>query len=320
MLKAYNHELHVAQAIESALEQETTFPFEIVVGEDSSTDRTGEIVRQYGCRHPDTIRVLERPAHVGMVRNTMDLYDACRGQYLAWLDGDDYWISRDKLQRQVEYLDAHPPCTMCFHDALVIMPDGQQSVRSLITPGRTVCTIEDFLAGPPGCSGSFLYRKLPDLFPEWFSSLTFSDWPFQVLHAARGPGGWLPDLLVAYRAHAMSAGVLGFGRPSVTLDDRGLAIRAEVYAILNRHFGFRYDRIIDTELLKLSMPAQRIVDRTWRHRELRRRVWRIVKKRPLVARWAVRLAGSLAGVLDAIERRRAGRSTEWGNGRPAGSP
>ena len=167
MLKAYNHERFIAQAIESALAQQTTFPVEILVGEDCSTDRTREIVMEYSARHADRIRVLAHERNrLGMVRNTLTLCGVPR-EYVAWLDGDDYWISPDKLQRQVDFLDSHRDHALCFHDSLVIKPDGSQ-VRSPASHGREGCTVETMFLWPLGSASSCVFRKVIDVFPPWF--------------------------------------------------------------------------------------------------------------------------------------------------------
>ena len=241
MLKAYNHEAFIAQAIESALAQRTSFPFEIIIGEDRSTDRTREIVDSWAARHPNRIRVLERPQSVGMVRNTMDLYMATEAAYAAWLDGDDYWTSPDKLQRQVDLLDARPHLSMCFHEAERVGADGVVSRWSLATPGKNEYGIEDLLVRPPGYTSTCVYRRLLNRFPDWFERLRFCDWPLQILHAAEGPAGWLPEIMSVYRERDAAAAALGFD-PSgrLTRAEFWAPRHAEVYHLVNRHFGYQY--------------------------------------------------------------------------------
>ena len=113
MMITYNHERFIAQAIQSALEQQTDFDYEIVIGEDCSTDRTREIVMDFHRRYPDRVVPLLRNKNLGMMRNFMETLSACRGQYIAFLEGDDYWTSCDKLQRQVDFLDTHPDYAIC---------------------------------------------------------------------------------------------------------------------------------------------------------------------------------------------------------------
>lgn len=104
----YNHEAYIAAAIEGVLQQETTFPIELVIGEDCSTDRTRDIVDEYQSRHPDTIRIITSEKNVGGHKNYLRTVNACRGKYIAYCEGDDYWHHPQKLQIQVDYLETHP--------------------------------------------------------------------------------------------------------------------------------------------------------------------------------------------------------------------
>lgn len=106
----YNHEPYIAQALEGVLQQKTSFPFELVIGEDCSTDGTREIVFDYQKKYPDIIRVITSDKNVGACKNSLRTEKACRGKYIAYCEGDDYWHHPQKLQKQVDYLENHPEC------------------------------------------------------------------------------------------------------------------------------------------------------------------------------------------------------------------
>ncbi len=112
----YNHAPYISKAIECVLAQKTTFPFELVIGEDCSTDGTREIVLGYAVRYPDVIRLITSDRNVGMRANGKRTNRACRGKYIAYCEGDDYWHRSDKLQAQVDYLEAHPECGLVHSD------------------------------------------------------------------------------------------------------------------------------------------------------------------------------------------------------------
>src|SRR5690349_6525722 len=105
---SYNHERFIAQAIESVLSQRVKFPYEIVIGDDHSTDATPSIIADFHRRYPDKIVPFLREKNLGMAPNFMQILASCGGQYVALLEGDDFWTSKDKLQRQVDFLDANP--------------------------------------------------------------------------------------------------------------------------------------------------------------------------------------------------------------------
>ena len=112
----YNHAPFIAQAIEGVLQQKTNFPFELVIGEDCSTDGTRALVFEYQKKYPDIIRVVTSDENVGMKKNGLRVLAACLGKYIAFCEGDDYWHNLDKLQKQADYLDSHPECGLVFTD------------------------------------------------------------------------------------------------------------------------------------------------------------------------------------------------------------
>jgi glycosyltransferase involved in cell wall biosynthesis len=112
----YNHAPYIAMAIDCVLAQKTNFPFELVIGEDCSTDGTREIVLDYAKRYPEIIRVITSEQNVGMHKNSLRTDQACKGMYIAYCEGDDFWHHLEKLQMQVDYLETHPECGMVCSD------------------------------------------------------------------------------------------------------------------------------------------------------------------------------------------------------------
>ena len=98
------------------LMQKVDFPYEIVIGEDCSTDRTREILLDYKRQYPDKIRLLLNEKNMGRRYNARNTLFSCTGDYIANLDGDDYWTDERKLQKQINFFSKHPDCTICFHN------------------------------------------------------------------------------------------------------------------------------------------------------------------------------------------------------------
>lgn len=115
-MTTYNHQPYIARAIDSVLEQKTKFPFELVIGEDCSTDGTREIVMKYQEKYPNIIRVVTSDTNVGTHKNLARTMAACQGKYLAFCEGDNYWHDRKKLEKQCKYLEAHPECGLVHSD------------------------------------------------------------------------------------------------------------------------------------------------------------------------------------------------------------
>lgn len=117
---AYNHEQYVAQALESFVSQETSFPFEVLVTDDASKDRTPEIIAEYAAKYPGVIRYFHQEENLfshGINIFPALLFKEARGEYYAWCEGDDYWIDSKKLQRQIDFLDSHPEYSGCVHNS-----------------------------------------------------------------------------------------------------------------------------------------------------------------------------------------------------------
>jgi glycosyltransferase involved in cell wall biosynthesis len=228
----YNHERFVARAIESVLMQRTEFRFELLIGEDASPDGTRAIVERYARAHPDRIRVITSERNVGMNRNLARTIEACRGDYIALLDGDDYWTSPDKLRLQVEFLDRRPSFAICFHNVRVVKEPCGAGGRPFNRPDqKPVSSLEDlFLSNFMATSSVMFRRGLFGTLPEWFFDLEFGDWPLHVLNAQHGAIGYLQPMMSAYRLHSGGA---WSGRPAT----RMLQARLKLFEHLRGHLG-----------------------------------------------------------------------------------
>lgn len=157
----YNHEKYIAQAIDSVLMQKTNFDFEIVIGEDCSTDRTREIVLEYKAKYPDKIRLLLQPVNKGANQNWIETYRACTGKYIALLEGDDYWTDPYKLQKQVDILEAHPEYSMCF-TARNVVDSEDKILRDEHYPDK-IYTTKDVVEGFIPSTQTIVLRNYLDL-------------------------------------------------------------------------------------------------------------------------------------------------------------
>lgn len=123
----YNHAPYIEKCIEGVLMQRVNFPMEFIIAEDCSTDETRSICVKYAKRYPDLIRLIVSDANVGALANERRAFEAVRGKYVAYCEGDDYWTDPLKLQRQVDFLESHPDYSACFHRCLHLSVEtGQQ--------------------------------------------------------------------------------------------------------------------------------------------------------------------------------------------------
>lgn len=116
---SYNHKKYIKQAIESVLMQKTAFRYELVIGDDASTDGTQEILKKYQEKYPDIMKVILRQKNIGALKNSIDVKKHCCGEYIANLEGDDYWNDEEKLQKQIDFLDKNKNYIACYTDYFI---------------------------------------------------------------------------------------------------------------------------------------------------------------------------------------------------------
>ncbi len=112
----FNQESYIEQALLSVINQKTTFPFEIIVGNDASTDGTGQIIEQVNQQYPGRLSILPGDTNLGPVANEYRCFQAAKGEYIAFLEGDDYWVGTERLQKQVSYMEDHKNCGLVHGD------------------------------------------------------------------------------------------------------------------------------------------------------------------------------------------------------------
>jgi glycosyltransferase involved in cell wall biosynthesis len=232
-MPAYNHEAYIAEAIESVLSQKTDFRFELVIGEDCSTDGTRAVARGYARQHPEQILLLEHSHNLGIWENDQSILRACRGEYIAWLEGDDYWCSDTKLQRQVDLLDRHADMSACFHRA------GSVSEKPLPVTWRNgpadskpVYTLDDLLEQGhfvPSCTAVFR-RALARPPMVWTRQTSFLEVTYFAHFAKHGVIGFLDEKLAKFRYH--DRGVYGTATRA-----EHLRRAIEAHRLVGRHLG-----------------------------------------------------------------------------------
>jgi glycosyltransferase involved in cell wall biosynthesis len=200
---AYHHEKFLRQALAGVLGQEVDFPSEVIVGEDCSTDRTRHIVQEYEQRYPAIVKPIYHARNVGMGANFKACMEACRGQYIALLEGDDYWTSPLKLHKQVRWMDQNPDFTLCFHPVADLYEDGFHPKGEPIERQQEVYTFDDFLTPiyTIVSTGSMLLRNVLPTWPAWLFSVKPIDFALVLLYAELGKAKRLPEVMGVYRIH-----------------------------------------------------------------------------------------------------------------------
>lgn len=245
----YNHEKFVARAIESVLEQKTNFEYRLIIGDDCSTDNTQSIIRDYAQQYPERIQVLLASEHRGIEhkdRVGIELLRLNTAKYVALLDGDDYWSDPYKLQKQVDFLDAHFDFAICYHNVVRFHDDGSLPISNMCPPGqKDISTIEDLLVSNfiPTCSAMFrrgLYGELPD----WFYTTKAGDWALHVLNAEYGKIGYINEVMAAYRIQPA-------GMWSSLAPEQQVAHLIKSFRLIDAHLKFKYHRVCSERVREL---------------------------------------------------------------------
>ena len=204
----YNHENYIRQALDSILMQKTTFPFEIRIGEDCSTDHTRDILQEYEKKYPGRFFMYYRQQNLGATKNEYELFMDAQGKYIAALELDDIWTDPNKLQKQYDFLETHPEYIGVAHDFDIIDKDGNivanednQKIRSYF--GKQY-TLHDFLEdGFVFQTGTHFYRNIfrdgKDYSIIYTADKLIRDKTVLSLLLDRGNFFILPDTMSAYR-------------------------------------------------------------------------------------------------------------------------
>ncbi|WP_180754330.1 glycosyltransferase [Hymenobacter sp. DG01] len=199
----YNHEPFIAEAIESVLMQKGDFDLELVIGEDCSTDGTLSIINEYQRRFPNVVRVITSSHNVGAQMNFVRAYNACEGEYVAMLEGDDYWIDELKLQKQVAFLNNNRDYSICFHNMNVVHEEDNRTITSNPVNQKTDLDINDLAERNYITTASCVFRnKIVTTFPKWFYKAIAGDYCLHMLNAREGKIKYFSDIMGVYRVHS----------------------------------------------------------------------------------------------------------------------
>ena len=241
----FNMEAYIAEGLDSWLAQETTFPFNIVISDDGSTDGTCDVVLKYMEKHPN-IRLIST-GHIGKMPNFIRSLKESKGKYIALCDGDDYWIDTKKLQKQFDFMEAHPDFSECFTNSYVLdTTTGEKKIAKTQiwdvaeTKGLLSHRDDDNVQMSPGHTSTFFYRNqyLQD-YPEWMYGDVMTDFPLYMLMSRYGKAKFINDVTSVYRHRPDGISSLGWNF------EKAVRRRIFVYENVNRDLGYKYKKIIN---------------------------------------------------------------------------
>jgi glycosyltransferase involved in cell wall biosynthesis len=242
LMITYNHQKFIIQAIESVLMQETNFKYELVIGDDLSTDETGKICKEYQTQYPSLIRVLDYTKNVGVTTNFINVYNACGGKYIAILEGDDYWIDSKKLQKQFDYLNNNIECNLVYTQSKDFHSYNNTFTLNTETEPQKLNFVYLLHRGWFIRTATTMFRKNIDL-NNWKDVRYSLDYLIHLLCALKGSVDKINDITTIYRRHEN-----GISNVSTEAMLKRMAWFNDLLVKLNNFSNFIYDKNIRQEI------------------------------------------------------------------------
>lgn len=259
----YNHESYIRETIEGFLMQKTKFPIEVLIHDDASTDKTADIIREYENKYPDIIKPIyqfDNKYSKGISVSETYNFPRARGKYIAMCEGDDYWTDPYKLQKQVDFMEANPDCSLCFHVSKSIRnnnPNDYTLRKPKEIPVDNKFEMKHAILGGGGfmATNSMLFQsKYIQDRPAWMEKTPVGDVPLMLLLASKGKIGYIDEVMSVYRVMSSSTSW------SASMQDRTRR-RTHHYAILEM-----WDNFDDwTEKKYSSIIFQKKMNNRWNY-------------------------------------------------------
>lgn len=195
----YNQSNYIKQALDGILMQKTNFGVEVIVADDASPDNTKDIIKSYVSKHADTLKPILRSKNIGAWNNFVGALKVATGQYIALCEGDDYWTDSNKLQKQVDFMEANPSCAVLFHPVSVVYEDSSRpdEVFPQKIPELSVKNLlkENFIQ-----TNSVMYRRQNN-YDDISHDVMPGDWYLHLYHAQFGKICSVDGAMSVYRRH-----------------------------------------------------------------------------------------------------------------------
>lgn len=259
VILTYNHENFIAQSLEGVLGQKVNFEYEIILSNDCSTDGTDAVCRQYAKENP-CIHYFNHPQNIGMIANHCWSVKQANGKYLAYCDGDDYWIDEYKLQRQVDYMESHPECSICYHNVIVDNGVSRWPFISL-NKAKGLIEIEEIVTRWAIPTSAVVFRR-EYIEGEEENVIRYSneDYAVEIFMKSKGDCFYDSSLGAIYRKHAASVSA-GMNANAIIMQENiiGLLRDAEMWFPINKRQCFddaivEYDVSINKMKRRIKYP------------------------------------------------------------------
>jgi len=210
IIPCYNYDKYIEQCLMSVVLQNRDFNIEVLIGDDNSTDKSIEIIERFSRYYRyDNLKykIYSHDKNLGEINNTKFLLDNCEGEYIAYLDADDYWTDPNKLKNQLEFLDNNKDYSLCI-TGYIQLKNGVDynpnvNFKSWLCPKDINNMNSDALSkgNIVGSSSSRVFRNYKDLVKDYFYDFPYSDWVMNFELSLKGKIGYLNFPSYVYRMH-----------------------------------------------------------------------------------------------------------------------
>ena len=256
IVPTYNHGKFIVQTLEGILSQETNFDFEVIIGDDASTDDNSMIISKYAQKYPKIVRAFLHPENLGPLKpkelggknNVGFLFSQAESEYIALCEGDDFWTDPHKLQKQVDFLVKNAHYSLCHHQMEIHYEDGSPSHLFNHENQADTSTITNLLEDKSwfiGTASTVFRNVFKHGMPDWWWKTASGDLGIFIEVAKHGNIKYLPETMGVYRKH--SGGMTNIHTPKNRFFIQN---RMEMFQNLDEYLDTRYSATINQTVLK----------------------------------------------------------------------
>lgn len=236
---SYNHESFIRKAIEGVLMQKTNFSFELVIGDDCSTDNTVSLINELIKGRENEIKLLSTTENLGMMPNFIRTLTACTGKYIAICEGDDYWTDPYKLQKQFDFMEQHPDYSLCFHNATIINEVNVTSKLFAEYSKSDYCGKDLLKKWLIPTASAFFINVLPKELPAFIKEATHGDLALFIFLSEFGNVRYINEVMSVYRINSVGVTQSAFKGIQHNLK------HVRQIELMNEYFGEKYKSLLN---------------------------------------------------------------------------
>lgn len=258
----YNQEKYIKKAIDSFLQQDVNFKYEIIIHDDASNDSTPDIIKEYQKKYPEIIKPIYQKENQYSKGKKVSLIamENAKGKYIALCEGDDYWIDSSKLERQVNYMEKHPKCSLCFHNAYTYNLLTQSKVPMMKKTRRYYKFLKNYNVGDMAKldfipTASLMFKKSDvKRLPDFYKSSIVGDLPLRLIMTSFGYCHYIDRIMSMYVRGTGKSATDEFKKNLKDIDKtmEYLAKKQECIKNVNKYTNYKFNKDFQIALNRIE--------------------------------------------------------------------